>query len=138
MIYRARLGWNNGTYSITGFLNYSAHYYAPWGSPPNVNFQCAVAGSNTIGGTFPCAINNYTQIEPSHYTFDLSFGYNTGDLPASDYLKRINLQLVIQNVLGKHSPFEYGPTTASRNISAYDILRSNEGRVIGITIVKTW
>jgi iron complex outermembrane receptor protein len=138
MIYRARLGWNNGTYSVTGFLNYSAHYYAPWGSPPNVNFQCAVAGSNTIGGTFPCAINNYTQIEPSHYTFDLSFGYNTGDMPASDYLKRINLQLVIQNVLGKHSPFEYGPTTASRNISAYDILRSNEGRVIGVTIVKTW
>ena len=138
MIYRARLGWSNGTYSVTGFLNYSAHYYAPWGSPPNVNFQCTSPGGNTGGGSFPCAISNYTQIEPSHYTFDLSLGYNTGDMPADDYLKRINVQLVIQNVLGKHSPFEYGPTTASRNISAYDILRSNEGRVIGITVVKNW
>jgi hypothetical protein len=138
MIYRARLGWSNGAYSVTGFVNYSAHYYAPWGNPPDVNFQCAVAGTTTIGGTLPCAISNYTQIEPSHYTFDLSLGYNTGDMPANDYLKRINLQLVIQNVLGKHSPFEYGPTTASRNISAYDILRSNIGRVVGITLVKTW
>lgn len=49
-----------------------------------------------------------------------------------------NIQLVIQDLLGKHSPFEYGPTTASRNISAYDILRPNVGRVVGITVAKTW
>ncbi len=108
------------------------------GPPPNVNFQCTAAGGSVGGGTFPCAITNYTNIEPSFYTFDLSLGYNTGDMPANDYLKRIDVQLVIQNLMGKHSPFEYGPTTASRNISAYDILRSNEGRVVGITIVKTW
>jgi iron complex outermembrane receptor protein len=142
MIYRARLGWSNGAYSVTGFMNYSAHYYAPWGVPPNVNNQCAVAGGNTPAAAnapvFPCAITNYTNIEPSVYTFDLSLGYNTGDLPTNDYLKGINLQLVVQNLMGRHSPFEYGPTTASRNISAYDILRSNLGRVIGVTIVKTW
>ena len=138
MTYRARLGWSNGTYSVTGFMNYSAHYYAPWGTPPNVNAQCTAAGGNTGGGTFPCAITNYTNIEPSFYTFDLSFGYNTGDLPANDYLKGINFQLVVQNLMGRHSPFEYGPTTASRNISAYDILRSNVGRVVGLTVVKTW
>ena len=138
MSYRARLGWSNGAYSITGFMNYSAHYFAPWGAPPNVNFQCTTAGGNVGGGTFPCAITNYTNVEPSFYTFDLSLGYNTGDLPANDYLKRINLQIVTQNILGRHSPFEYGPTTASRNISAYDILRSNSGRVIGLTIIKTW
>jgi iron complex outermembrane receptor protein len=138
MIYRARLGWSNGAYSVTGFMNYSAHYFAPWGSPPNVNAQCTVAGGNTGGGSFPCAITNYTNIEPSLYTFDLSVGYNTGDLPANDYLKRVTLQLVVQNLMGRHSPFEYGPTTASRNISAYDVLRSNLGRVIGLTILKTW
>ncbi len=138
MSYRARLGWSNGAFSVTGFLNYSAHYYAAWGAPPNVNFQCTASGGNVAGGSFPCAISNYTNIEPSWYTFDLSFGYNTGDMPADDYLKRINLQLVIQNVMGKHSPFEYGPTTASRNIAAYDILRSNLGRIIGLTIIKTW
>jgi len=138
MIYRGRLGWSDGAYSVTGFVNYSSHYFAPWGVPPNVNFQCTTSGGNTGGGTFPCAISNYTQIEPSFYTFDLSLGYNTGDMPANDYLKRVNIQLVVQNVMGKHSPFEYGPTTASRNISAYDILRSNVGRVVGINLVKTW
>ena len=138
MIYRARLGWSNGAFSVTGFMNYTAHYYAPWGVPPNVNFQCTTAGGNVGGGTFPCAISNYTNIEPSWYAFDLSFGYNTGDTPANDYLKRINIQLVVQNLLGKHSPFEYGPTTGSRNIAAYDILKSNVGRTIGLTLVKTW
>jgi hypothetical protein len=138
MTYRARLGWSSGAYSVTGFMNYSAHYYAPWGTPPNVNAQCTTAGGNTGGGTFPCAITNYTNIEPSFYTFDLSFGYNTGDEPVNDYLKRINFQLTVQNLMGRHSPFEYGPTTASRNISAYDILRSNAGRVVGLTVVKTW
>jgi iron complex outermembrane receptor protein len=142
MIYRARLGWSNGAYSVTGFMNYSAHYFAPWGTPPNVNVQCAVAGGSTPAAAnapvFPCAIANYTNIEPSVYTFDLSLGYNTGDLPANDYLKGINVQLIVQNLMGRHSPFEYGPTTASRNISAYDILRSNLGRVIGITILKNW
>ena len=68
-------------------MNYSAHYYVAWGNPPNVNLQCTTAGGNITGGTLPCAINNYTQIEPSQYTFDLSLGYNTGDMPASDYLK---------------------------------------------------
>jgi iron complex outermembrane receptor protein len=138
MIYRARLGWSQDQYSITGFMNYSAHYYAPWGTPPNVNNQCTAAGGSTGGGTFPCAITNFTNIEPSFYTFDLSFGYNTGDLPSNEYLKGINIQLTVQNLTGRHSPFEYGPTTASRNISAYDILRSNLGRVVGITVVKTW
>jgi iron complex outermembrane receptor protein len=138
MTYRARLGWTSGPYSVTGFMNYSAHYYAPWGTPPNVNAQCTTAGGSTGGGTFPCAITNYTNIEPSFYTFDLSLGYNLGDLPANDYLKGLNFQLVIQNVMGRHSPFEYGPTTASRNISAYDILRSNLGRIVGLTVIKTW
>jgi len=138
MSYRARLGWSNGPFTVTGFLNYSAHYFAPWGAPPNVNFQCTAAGGSTAGGTFPCAISNYTNIEPSFYTFDLSMGYNTGDMPANDYLKRLNFQLVIQNITGRHSPFEYGPTTASRNISAFDVLRSNLGRVVGISIIKTW
>jgi iron complex outermembrane recepter protein len=138
MSYRARLGWSDGAYSVTGFVNYSSHYFAPWGAPPNVNLQCTTAGGNIGGGTFPCAISNYTNIEPSFYTFDLSLGYNTGDMPANDYLKRLNFQLVVQNVTGRHSPFEYGPTTASRNISAYDILHSNLGRVIGISIIKSW
>jgi len=33
-------------------------------------------------------------------------GYNTGDIPLNDYLKRITLQLTCQNQMGKHAAFE--------------------------------
>jgi predicted metalloprotease len=106
--------------------------------PPNVNFHCATSGGTVAGGTFPCAINNFRNIEPSFYTFDLSLGYNTGDTPANTYLKNLTVQLVVQNLLGKHSPFEYGPSTSTRNWSAYDINRPNGGRIIGLTLIKNW
>jgi hypothetical protein len=138
MIYRARLGWSNGPYSVTGFVNYISHYYAPWPVPPNVNLQCTAAGGNTPGGSFPCAINNWSNIEPAWYTFDLSFGYNTGDTPANDYLKNMTVQLTIQNLMGIHSPFEYGPSTSTRSISGYDILKPNTGRIIGVSLIKNW
>jgi iron complex outermembrane recepter protein len=138
MLYRARLGWSDGAFNVTGFMNFVSHYFRTWATPPNVNLQCTASGGTVGGGSFPCAISNYTSIIPSIYTFDLSFGYNTGDTPANDYLKRITIQLTIDNLLGKHSPFDYGPSTSTRNISAYDILFPNEGRVIGLTLLKNW
>ena len=138
MIYRARLGWSNGPWTATGFVNYIGHYYAPWPVPPNVNNQCTSAGGTTGGGTFPCSISNWSNIEPSWYTFDLSLGYNTGDMPANEYLKNITLQLTIQNLMGIHSPFEYGPSTSTRSISGYDILKPDTGRVVGVTVLKNW
>ncbi len=138
LIYRARLGWSNGPFSVTGFLNYQSHFYSTWPVPPNVNFQCTSAGGTVGGGSMPCAISNWSNIEPDWYTIDLSFGYNTGDVPASDYLKNLTLQLVIQNLLGQHSPFEYGPSVSTRNYAGYDILKPNSGRIIGITLIKNW
>lgn len=138
LIYRARLGWSDGPYSVTGFMNYSSHYYSAWAVPPNVNFECTTSGGNVGGGTMPCAIGNYSNIEPSFITFDLSLGYNTGDLPANDYLKHVGLTLTIQNLMGIHSPFAYGPVAVNRNAAAFDIFRSDIGRVIGLTIVKNW
>ena len=138
MIYRARLGWSSGPYSVTGFVNYISHFFAPWAIPPNVNFQCTAAGGSTGGGTFPCAISNYSSIEPSWYTFDLSFGYDTGDQPANTYLKNVTVQLTVQNLLDKHSSFEYGPSISTRNVAAYDLLKPNTGRVIGVTLLKSW
>jgi hypothetical protein len=137
--YRARVGWSNGSMSATVFWNHQSHYYETRiGTPPNVNFQCVGAGSTVGGGTFPCAISNYSWIQPAWDTIDLSLGYNTGDMPANDYLKRITLQLTVQNIMGKHAAFEYGPTTSVRNPGAYDILQPNGGRVWGITVVKNW
>ena len=90
------------------------------------------------GGALPCAISNYSNIEPPWYTFDLSFGYNTGELPANDYLKNITLQLTIQNLMGIHPAFSYGPVNVNRNVAGYDILKPDTGRIIGITMLKNW
>ena len=138
LVWRARLGWSDGPYSVTGFMNYSSHYYSAWAVPPNVNFQCTTSGGSTGGGTLPCAIGNYSNIEPSYITFDLSFGYNTGDMPTNDYLKHIGLTLTVQNLMGVHSPFAYGPVNVNRNAAAFDIFRPDIGRIVGLTIVKNW
>ena len=81
---------------------------------------------------------NFHNIEPSFYTFDLSLGYDTGDTPTNNYLKNVTLQFTIKNLMGIHSPFEYGPSTSTRNVAAYDIIRSDSGRIIGFTVVKNW
>jgi iron complex outermembrane receptor protein len=138
LVYRARLGWTDGPFNVTGFMNYSSHYYSAFAVPPNVNFGCTTSGGNVGGGSLPCAISNYSNIEPNFITFDLSLGYNTGDIPANDYLKHISVTLTINNLLGIHSPFSYGPVDVNRNAAGFDVLRSDIGRVVGLTLVKNW
>ena len=92
----------------------------------------------TAGGTFPCAINNYNNVVPSYYTFDLSLGYDTGDQPANDYLKNISLQLTVDNLMDRQPAFEYRISTGGGNPSAFDILKNLYGRVIGVRVTKTW
>ena len=52
--YRARLGWSDGTWSVTGFMDYEQHFFHTQSAPPNVNFACITPGG-TIGG-----LPNYT------------------------------------------------------------------------------
>ena len=143
-VYRARLGWSDGPYSLTGFMNYTGHFFHTQAAPPNVNFQCAVAGGviagsgTSQGGTFPCALNNYTNLVPSYYTFDLTAGYDTGDDPANDYLKHISIQLTVENLFDRTPPFEYRIATGGGNPSAFNILQNIYGRVIGVRLTKTW
>jgi hypothetical protein len=136
MIYRARLGWSKDAWSVTGFVNYSSHFFHTQQSPPNVNGQCISAGSNIGGGTFPCVIEGYTNIEPSYYTFDLSVGYDTGEQPENEYLRDIGVQLVMQNLLDRSPP--YGYRVSSGGAAAYDVTRSDLGRVISVSLTKRW
>ncbi len=138
MNYRARLGWSNGPWSLTGFMNYSSHFYHTQNAPPNVNFQCTTTGGTIGGGSLPCLINNYTNIEPSYYTFDLSAGYDTGDDPANDYLKHIGIQLVVQNLMGRQPAFEYRVSSNGGNAAAFDVLKGLQGRTISLIVTKTW
>lgn len=137
MRYRARLGWSNGPLSVTGFVNYVGHYFNTQNAPPNVNFGCTTSGGTVGGGTLPCTISNYTGIQPAYYTFDLSLGYNTGDIPANDYLKRIAIQLVIQDITNKLPPFEYFIQSGNAP-AAFDTTESDLGRTFGIILTKTW
>jgi hypothetical protein len=137
--YRARLGWSSGQFNATVFYNYSSHFFETRvGVPPNVNLQCTTAGGTVGGGSLPCAINNYTAIEPAWNTFDLSVGYDTGEMPTNDYLKNVTVQLTVLNIMGIHSPFEYGPTSVTRNPAGYDLTRPDTGRTIGLTLMKRW
>jgi outer membrane receptor protein involved in Fe transport len=137
MRYRGRLGWSNGPWAVTGFVNYVSHYFNTQNAPPNVNLQCLTPGGTVGGGTFPCAINGYTGLEPSYYTFDLSIGYNTGEMPANDYLKNIGIQFIVQNVMNKLPPFEY-QIAAGSTPTAFDVSKSDLGRTFGLVLTKTW
>ena len=86
----------------------------------------------------PCLLNNYTNLEPSYYTFDLSAGYDTGDDPANDYLKHIGIQLVVQNLMGTQPAFEYRISSNGGNAAAFDILKGLQGRTISLILTKTW
>jgi iron complex outermembrane receptor protein len=138
MRYRARLGWSDGPWSITGFMDYQAHFFHTQNAPPNVNNQCQSAGGTAPGGTFPCLVTGYTNVEPAWTTFDLSLGYDTGDDPANDYLKHIGVQLVVSNLMDKHPAFEYRIGTGGGNPAAMDILKPDNGRQISLILTKTW
>jgi len=119
-------------------MDYQSHFFHAQAAPPQVNLQCTSAAGTLPGGSFPCAINNYSNIEPSQYTFDLSLGYDTGDNPANDYLKHVGVQLVIQNIMDRHPAFEYRISTGGGNPAAYDITKSLQGRMISLIVTKTW
>jgi len=136
--YRARLGWSNGPWTVTTFMDYASHFYHTQASPPNVNGQCLATNPNAGGGSSPCAIEGYSNLEPSYYTFDLSLGYDTGESPANEYLRNVNLQLVVQNVFDKHSAYEYRIATGGGNPAAFDILKNIYGRQFQVRIAKTW
>ena len=142
MRYRARIGWANGPWSLTAFMDYVGHFYHAQGAPPNVNGNfCASNGGLDAagnGGTFPCAIQGYTNILPSQYTFDLSLGYNTLDAPANEYLRNIGVQLVVQNIFDRQGSYGYRISTGGGNPCTCDITKNLGGRTISLILTKEW
>jgi hypothetical protein len=125
--YRARLGWTDNGWSVIGFFNYSAHYYTVQSFPPA-----------SVLAKFP----NYSNLAPEFHTWDLSVGYNTGDTPASAYLRNINIQVAARNILDKHPPFQYNLASpfsgGDAGPVAYDTSYNNYGRLLQLTITKDW
>jgi len=142
MRYRGRIGWSNGSWSLTGFVNYESHSFHNQGPPPNVNgnFCAANGGLNEAGGggTYTCAIQGYNNHLPSFYTFDLSFGYNTEDRPPNEYLRNIGIQVVVQNVMDRHGQYQYRTTTGGGNPCTCDITKNIMGRMVSLIVTKQW
>ena len=142
MRYRLRAGWANGPWTFTAFMDYRGHYFHTQAPPPNVNgnFCAANGGLDDAGGggTFPCAIQGYTNIQPSYYTFDLSFGYNTLDMPSNEYLRNIGVQIVVQNILDKHGSYQYRISTGGGNPCTCDLQFAQTGRLISLIVTKQW
>jgi outer membrane receptor protein involved in Fe transport len=138
--YRGRLGWSNGPWTVTGFMDYISHYYHTQGAPPNVNGNLCTSSSfgAPAGGTFPCFQDGYSNQLPSWYSFDLSMGYDTGDEPANNYLKNIGIQVIIQNIFDKHADFQYRTASQGGQPCTCDILRPDYGRQISLIVTKTW
>ena len=97
--YRARLGWADGPYSITAFMDYISHFYTT-NTLPAANVLAPFPDLVTT----PDLIN----LVPAQYTFDLSFGYNTGNMPALESLRNINIFFTVNNVFDRNPPFGYG------------------------------
>jgi outer membrane receptor protein involved in Fe transport len=138
--YRGRLGWSNGPWNVTGFMDYQSHYYHTQSAPPNVNgnFCTSTAFAAPAGGTFPCFNDHYNNLLPSWYSFDLTIGYDTGEEPANNYLKNIGLQLVIQNIFDKGADYQYRTAQQGGQPCTCDILRSLYGRQVSFVVTKTW
>jgi outer membrane receptor protein involved in Fe transport len=83
-------------------------------------------------------ISDYNNLIPSYYTFDLSLGYSTGDRPANEYLRNVSVQLVVQNITDKSSPYAYKITAQGGFQCACDIFKSLYGRLISVRVQKTF
>jgi outer membrane receptor protein involved in Fe transport len=138
--YRGRLGWSNGPWNVTGFVDYQSHYYHTQGAPPNVNgnFCTSTAFGAQAGGTFPCFNSAYNNIQPPWYSFDLSFGYDTGDVPSNPYLKNIGIQVIIQNIFDKKSQYQYRTQTQGGQPCTCNPLQGLYGRQVSLIVSKTW
>lgn len=117
---RHQVGWTNGTYSATLFANYRSHTHST-DAPPPANVKPA----------------NWAQYRPETYYFDLSLGYDTGDAPASTYLKNISVQLVAENLFDRRPPFAY-VSGGTNGLYSFDPNYDPIGREIKLTVIKTW
>jgi iron complex outermembrane receptor protein len=121
--WRAELGWEDSGFMATLFANYKSHYYTTQ-NPPPASFLV----------TFP----DYTTAVPPYITWDLALGYNTGNDPANDYLKNLDIRFVTLNIFDNPPAFAYRTSTGGGTPLAYDTAVSPLGRFFTLVVTKTW
>jgi len=144
---RYRLGWSDDTWSVTAFANYFGH--GAGGAVLGVNTNGTnlipgcfyqpgfAAGSCFAGSPYFGPENVFPNFSPAVVFMDLSIGYQTGEMPANEYLRNIGVQLTINNVLDKKPPFQVG-ARGNGSIRAFDNTFIDLQRTFTITLTKTW
>jgi len=142
---RYRAGWTDGTWNVTTFFNYTGHsaddvfgnimlpdcFHAQGGGPGG-----CYPGSPYYG---PYDADKFPLHSPANVTVDLSLGYSTGDMPANEYLRNINIQLGVTNLLDKNPPLGVHPLRSrGTGVAAYDRNYSDLRREVSLTINKSW
>jgi iron complex outermembrane recepter protein len=138
---RYRLGWANDTWSVTGFANYFGH------GAVNVNgnnvlppcfYQAGFsAGSCFTGSPYYGPLITYPNFSPATVYFDLTFGYQTGERPANEYLRNLGVQLSINDLFNKQPPFQIG-LRGSGSVRAFDNAFIDLQRTLTLTLTKVW
>jgi outer membrane receptor protein involved in Fe transport len=142
---RYRAGWTDGTWNFTTFLNYTGHsaddvfgnillpdcYHAIGGGPGG-----CYPGSPWYG---PYEADKFPLHSPANVLVDVTFGYNTGDMPANEYLRNIAIQVGVTNLLDKTPPLGVHPLRSrGTGVAAYDRNYSDLRREVSLTVTKTW
>jgi iron complex outermembrane receptor protein len=137
--WRGRLGWTGEDgVSITGFVNYIPHGPVSATAPPNCFWAPGFGpGSCYPGSAYFGPYTVFPNTYPALYTFDLSFGYQTGTRPANPYLQNVNFQLTVLNLLNKAPPFNYAFGSA-RGLAAYVSVINEKQRYVSFAITKAW
>jgi iron complex outermembrane receptor protein len=144
---RYRLGWANPTWNVTLFANYFGHGATGENQGVNVNGNalippCFYAPSAAPGACFPGSpyygpFDVYPNFAPAVVWFDLSIGYQTGDMPANEWLRNIGVQLSILDLFDEQPPFMVG-ARGNGAIRAFNEGFSDLQRTFTLQLTKTW
>ena len=140
--YRARAGWSNGPWSVTGFMNFQSHFFHTQNAPPNVNGDfCASNGGLDAVRQWRHLYLRHLRLHqhPSVLLHVRPVPRLQHDgRPANEYLRNIGIQLVVQNITDRRSAYGYRISSGGGNPCTCDILSSIQGRTISLIVTKEW
>jgi outer membrane receptor protein involved in Fe transport len=147
---RYRAGWANPTWNVTLFANYYGH--GATGSTvenqgvnqsgnaliPPCFYQTGFGpGSCFPGSPYYGPYDTYPNMAPAAVWFDLSIGYQTGDMPANEWLRNIGVQFTVLDLFDEAPPFQVG-ARGNGSIRAFNEGYSDLQRTFTLQLTKTW
>jgi outer membrane receptor protein involved in Fe transport len=144
---RYRLGWANPTWNVTLFANYWGH--GNYGDDPGNNLngvalipECFYAPEFAAGSCYPGSPyygpqDVYNNMLPADVHFDISVGYQTGEMPANEWLRNIGIQFTIVNIFDKVSPLSVN-ARGNGGIRLHSEGLSDLQRTFTLQLTKAW